>query len=98
MPESFLGSVDLRKCLKTAHKAQEHKEHCQCDDQEIALELLAAQYISDLTDQQQLVQAEIDTKQDQEDGHHILREGVEQLHAAGNKSKTTGTGTAEGGK
>ena len=72
--------------------------HGQCDDQEITLELFTAQYIPDLSDEQQIVQAEVDTEQNQEYGHHILREGMEQFHTAGNEAKTTGAGAAKGSK
>ena len=58
MPKSFFGAVALRERFKPTHKAQEYEEHCQCNDQKIALERFAAQYIYDLADQQQIVQAE----------------------------------------
>ena len=96
MPECLFRSVILGECLKTSHQADKHAANRQSNDQEITLKFLASQYIPQLAHQNQIIQAEVAAKEDQEHRHHILGERMQHFHTARKEAEAAGTGAAEG--
>ena len=65
MSEGLLCGIALGEGAKAARQTKEHEGHRQGDDQEIASEFLAAEHIPQLSDEQQIVQAEVAAVQQQ---------------------------------
>ena len=66
MSKRFLRSIDLWECFKAPYQTDKHKSDSGCNDCKICSNFFASQDILNLSDEQQIVQAEITAEQDQE--------------------------------